>query len=209
MRYLFLFLLVFCSAIGLNANQNQGDTFYIKIHFLYGSKPAREFRHEESRWFGGKLGGHVGIETDSGVILNFIPSGSFHWFAQQKNRHSRFTTHGFHHFMECMGGDTDSNKYLSVTIQITSEQKKLLDSVGRAYLSETPFDYAFFGMRCAAAAYDVLAAIGVMPDYSYRRTWRKMFYPKLLRRKILKQAEANRWRAVHHAGTNRRNWEKD
>src|ERR1700741_2237387 len=69
------------------------DSTIIKVHFLYGSKPAKQYKDSESKWFGGKLGGHVGIEVDSNRILNFIPQGEFHWFEKKKDPHSRYAIH--------------------------------------------------------------------------------------------------------------------
>src|SRR3954451_1597248 len=63
------------------------DSSVIKVHFLYGSKPFRKYKDTEPKWFGGMLGGHVGIETDSGQILNFTPRGSFHWLAKKDSLH--------------------------------------------------------------------------------------------------------------------------
>jgi hypothetical protein len=47
------------------------------VHFLYGSKPSREARDIEKKWFGGKLGGHVGIEITPDSILNFVTVDKF------------------------------------------------------------------------------------------------------------------------------------
>jgi hypothetical protein len=69
------------------------DTAYLKVHFLYGSKPLKKFRDTEQKWFGGILGGHVGIEGDSDRIVNFLPSGKFHWFAKKNELHSTYAIH--------------------------------------------------------------------------------------------------------------------
>jgi hypothetical protein len=49
----------------------------VVVHFLYGSKPSREARDIEKKWFGGKLGGHVGIEITPDSILNFVTVDKF------------------------------------------------------------------------------------------------------------------------------------
>src|SRR5688500_17978347 len=66
------------------------DTVYLKVHFLYGSKPLKAFKDTEPKWFGGILGGHVGIEGDTDQILDFGPDGRFHVFAHKGNRNSSF-----------------------------------------------------------------------------------------------------------------------
>ncbi len=53
------------------------DTTYIQVKFLYGSKPARGYHNEEARWFGGILGGHVGIGMDSNQVISFNRMVSF------------------------------------------------------------------------------------------------------------------------------------
>src|SRR5690349_15487231 len=91
------------------------DSTFIRVHFLFGSRPARNFRHEEARYFGGVLGGHVGIEGDSNQVLNFVPSGKLHIIAKKKDRHSRYTIHSKEHFDEIFDTRHDSVKMLSIT----------------------------------------------------------------------------------------------
>jgi len=155
------------------------------------------------------LGGHVGIEGDSGKILNFGPRGRFHWFARRTDRHSGYALHSLDGFYSIMGGDPDSNKKTIIYIPITQLQKKKFDSISAAYLQATPYDYALFGMRCGAAAYDILAQLDLMPAYCHSRTWKKILYPKKLRKRLLKKATANGWRILRQDGSHKRKWEKD
>lgn len=185
------------------------STYYIKVHFLYGSKPKREYKSSEKKWFGGKLGGHTGIEFDSNTIIDFVHQGNFHYIAHKKDCHSRFAIHNPTEFWEIFGGETDSVKKLSVTIPITAVQKRILDSLTQTYTSNTPYDYAFIGMRCGAATYDILSQLGIVKSYSHRKTYRKIFYPKKLRKRILKMAQRNHWEITRQAGTRRRKWERD
>jgi hypothetical protein len=204
-RLIFFFFLIrrffFC--------QVKNDSLFIKVHFLYGSKPKKRFKATESKWFGGILGGHVGIEKDSNVVFNFVPSGSFHVFAKKKEKHSRFTTHSSDSFWTIMGSHHDSVKKLSVFIPVSAKQALLFDSLSKAYAAQTPYDYAFFGMRCGAAAYDVLAKIGVVKKFRYRKTYRKIFYPKRLRKRLIRKAKKNGWKMLKHEGSERRKWEGD
>jgi len=185
------------------------DTIYIKVHFLYGSKPKREFKNIESKWFGGKLGGHVGIEIDSNKIIDFIPHGGFHYFAHKDNYCSKFATHDLKSFWEIFGGSAESVKKLTIVIPITLRQKLKLDSIYNAYSQKTPYDYAFVGMRCGSAAYDILSQIELLKKYSYRKTYLKIFYPKKIRKRLLKKATQNKWTLDKQEGTKRRKWEKD
>jgi hypothetical protein len=180
----------------------------IKVHFLYGSRPYSKYKKMERKWFGGILGGHVGIETDSGHILNFRSKGNFHVFTSNKNMHSRFDDHNYTDFYSLFGSDPDSVKWAIVTIPVTKSQKEKLDSLSALYLKKTPYDYALIGMRCGAAAYEILSYLGIMKNYSHQKTYWKIFYPQKLRRRLLEKAIENKWPIERQEGTLRRKWEK-
>jgi hypothetical protein len=163
----------------------QDSSAYIKVHFLYGSKPKREYKYVESKWFGGIMGGHVGVEIDSNKILNFVPNGKFHVFAKKYNRHSKYAIHSKNNFYEILGGNMTSVKKVVFFIPITKRQKQKIDSLAQAYINQTPYDYALFGMRCASATYEVLAQLGVLKNYSYSKIYKKVFYPRRLRKQLL------------------------
>ena len=193
----------------LSDSLKNSSSYFLKVHFLYGSRPAKKFKQEESKWFGGILGGHVGVEKDSGKIFNFVPSGKFHVFSHKKKRHSKFTFHSNSSFYSILGGNDDSVKKLCVEIPITKTQAEKFDSLTKLYTAQTPFDYAFIGMRCGAAAYYVLAQLGIVKKFGQRRTFLKIFYPKKLRKRLLKKAGKNNWHFVRQDGSKRRIWEKD
>ena len=201
-------LILVCFTLSIAFCSYSSDSSYIKIHFLYGSKPKKEFKATEGKWFGGLHGGHVGIEYDTNKIIDFVPSGKFHYVEKHNNRHSSFTEHDTTSFWEIFGSHTDSMKKMTIIIPIASHQKKKLDSLVKAYFKETPYDYAFVGMRCAAASYDILAQIGVTKKYSRRRTYRKNFYPKRTRKKLVRLAKRNNWRIIKKEGSLRRKWER-
>lgn len=184
------------------------NTHYIRVHFLYGSRPLHKYRDTERKWFGGVLGGHVGIESDSGRIINFRSNGNFHVFQNKKDMHSRFDVHDFNGFYALFGSNPDSVKKVVITIPVSAEQKHKFDSIGTAYLKQTPYDYALFGMRCGAAAYEILAQLGIMKEFSYQKTYMKIFYPQKLRRRLLTMAGKNNWTIERYEGTSRRKWER-
>ncbi len=185
------------------------DTFYIKVHFLYGSRPFKKYKDTELKWFGGVLGGHVGIESDSNKILNFLPSGKFHWFAKKDDKHSTYAEHSIDNFYSILGGHQDSVKKAIVIIPISRQQKLKFDSISLAYLKQTPYDYALFGMRCGAATYEILGQLGILPSYSYRKTYKKIFYPKKLRKRLFKLAKQFSWTIQRKDGSFKRKWEQD
>lgn len=181
---------------------------YIKVHFLYGSKPLNEYKESEKKWFGGKLGGHVGIEVDAEQIVSFVPKGKLHIFSHRTNRHSTFVVHSSEGFYKIFG-DADSVKRAIIYIPTSQTAKVNLDSIFESYFRDVPYDYAFFGMRCGAATYEILAQFGVLDQYPIGKVWRKIFYPRKLRKRLFKKASDNGWLVVTGEGSIKRKWEKD
>jgi hypothetical protein len=201
-----LITLFFCLISFLSYSQ---DTTFIKVHFLYGSKPLKKYKDTEQKWFGGILGGHVGVEGDSGKIINFLPKGKFHIFAKKENKHSTYAVHSTENFYSILGGNGDSVKMAVVYIPVSSKTKQIFDSLTKVYLNETPYDYAFVGMRCGGAAYDILGKIGIVQNYSYSKTYKKIFYPKKLRKRLFAKAKENGWKVFTQNGSVKRKWERD
>lgn len=205
-HFLLLFFLLFTtSVLGTDT-----DSTTIKVHFLYGSKPAKGYKDVEYKWFGGILGGHVGIEFDSNRVSNFLPYRGFHIFGRRKkkNRRSAYTTQTVKGFWEIFGSPEDSVKKLTVEIPVSVHQQILLDSVMTQYTRDTPYDYAFIGMRCASSTYDLLAQIGIFKPLPIWRMTFKVFYPRPLRKRILHMAKKNNWYYTTQEGTKRRKWER-
>jgi hypothetical protein len=201
-----LLALIFCFSFCQLFSQ---DTVFLKVHFLYGSKPLKAYKDTEEKWFGGILGGHVGIENDSDIIINFLPSGKFHLFAKKDDEHSIYATHSINDFYGILGGDPDSVKKAIVFIPVTMQQKQKFDSITNAYLKQVPYDYALFGMRCGAAAYEILGQLEILPAYSYSKTYKKIFYPKKLRSRLFAKATENDWAITRQEGSVKRKWESD
>ena len=214
-RFAFLFFsLFFIQGISVQnihaqpAPAAEPDTAYIKVHFMYGSRPYKKYKDSERKWFGGILGGHVGIEGDSGQILNFRPKGNFHVFSSKKNKHSHYEEHTFNEFYALFRSNPDSVKKAIVTIPVTPLQKQKFDSLNALYLQQSPYDYALFGMRCGAATYEILGQLGILRNYNYRKTYMKIFYPQKLRKRLLSIAEQNNWNIERYEGSPKRKWEK-
>ena len=176
------------------------STYTIKINFLYGSRPAKGYHEQESKYFGGIKGGHVNIEA-GGRVLDFTP-GNNPLFPHNKKPSGGFS---INHSVSWDGDE----KWKTIIIPISEEQyielQRLFDSVA----AKTPYDYAIFGMRCAAASYDVLSKIGLFEEYTNTKNVAKHFYPKLLRKKILKWAEKNNYTVISNEGRPSRKWESD
>ena len=176
------------------------STYTIKINFLYGSKPAKGYHQQESKLFGGIKGGHVNIEA-GGRVLDFTP-GNNPLFPHNKKPSGGFSIN------QSVSWDGD-DKWKTIIVPVSEEQymelQKLFDSVA----SKTPYDYAIFGMRCAAASYDVLSKIGLFKEYPNTKNVATHFYPKLLRKKVLKWADKNNYTVISNDGRSSRKWESD
>lgn len=200
-RILFLLCVLFS---GLHAQ----DSTCLKVHFIHGSRPKKQFKNTEKKWLGGIKGGHVGVEACDGRIINFMPKGKFHWFSHPNNRHSHYVNNDKGQFYNYFSSAPDSLETTVITIPVSVAQKAQFDHITTQYLRETPYDYAFIGMRCAAASYDMLAHAGVVKMLPARRIGKKIFYPKILRKKLLRKARKNNWTIVTQPGTYQRKWEK-
>ncbi len=203
MKAIIIFLLLVYS------NAQGQDSTYLKVHFLYGSKPIKKYKESEKKWFGGKLGGHVGIESESQRIVNFRKKGKYHRFAKCKDKHSMYVVYNDSSFYSIFGSHPDSVKKAIVYVPVSKYQKVKFDSIATSYINQVPYDYALFGMRCGAASYEILGQLDILPRYSNRSTIIRIFIPKYLRKKLLKLACKNNWTVEHHIGTQRRKWEKD
>jgi hypothetical protein len=193
-----LILISFLIAGNTIAQQN------ITVHFLYGSKPAKGFKHEEKKWFGGKKGGHVTIEAGDSII-GFQPGGNCHVFGKKKKANGYFNAKQKDIFIK----DTVTLKYTSVIIPLDVDGYCKIKTTMNNYLKKSPYDYAFLGMRCAAATYDILETTGMVKKRTRMGKWVSFFYPQLLRRRILKVAAENNFSVVKTKGRASRIWEKE
>jgi hypothetical protein len=173
----------------------------IKLNFLYGSRPEKHFKNSESKVFGGIKGGHVNIEAN-GRVLDFMP-GDNPLFPKNKKPSGGFRLNSSIYW------DTTTSKWMTILIPVSYSQMQQLNTIFDTYSQETPYDYAIFGMRCAAASYDVLSEIGVVKKINDRKNVFKNFYPKLFRKRMLKWAKINSHTVLYHPGKSSRKWEKD
>lgn len=199
-----LLFVFFCSEIGANIDSLQAnDSGFIKVHFLYGSKPKKKYKKTEKPWFGGIHGGHVSIEAE-GYVYGFDSKGTFHWVSKGR-LNSRFLIERVTQWVD----DTATLKYTTITIPVSRAQLDSLHKIHQSYLQQTPYDYAFIGMRCAAATYDILGQIGIVEWVPNSKNTFKNFYPKLLRKKMLKLAAQRGYKVYRQQGRKTRKWERD
>ena len=132
-------IFIFSILCGINPLFSQSDSLILKVHFLYGSKPAKHYKKTESKYFGGLHGGHVTIELEN-IDYGFSPSGKVHIFAHKKNYHGAFG------FYDTQGKEpyTNEEKYAIVKIPISKNDAIKVKEIFEKYLELTPYDYAFF-----------------------------------------------------------------
>jgi hypothetical protein len=198
MRHLRLFISILLLCITVNTVFAQQT---IQLHFLYGSKPAKGYKAVESKHFGGLKGGHVNIEVN-GRVLDFLP-GKCPLFPNNKK------PSGGYYINHSISWDTAHTKWTTISIPVSSIQLQQLEQLMDSFAKRTPYDYAVFGMRCAAASYDVLSRIGLLKKMKNAKKVTKFFYPKLLRKKMMKWARQRGYPVIQHEGRPSRKWEAD
>ncbi|MBS1634529.1 MAG: hypothetical protein JST26_01315 [Bacteroidetes bacterium] len=160
-------------------------------------------KKSEPKYFGGLHGGHVTIEVDS-IDYGFEPANGFHVIAHRKNFKSDFVAR-----KAPVPRYGEGSKMTTILIPLTAQQYALINEVHACYCANTPYDYAFFGMRCAASAEHILEIIGLSKPKGITSTILTTFYPKKLRKRLLKLASRNHYQVIRQEGRQTRVWEKD
>jgi len=178
---------------------------YIRVNFLYGSRPLREFRATEKKVFGGLHGGHVTIQVgDLDYGFRRTTTQRTHIFPRKK-RASVFVS-------RALNGQrrySADRKTVTFLIPVTNQQLASLEQIHAAYCDSTPYDYAFFGMRCAAATQEILGKIGVLKERNRFFSAAMAFYPKSLRKRVFRLARKNNYEIIRTEGRVTRRWERD
>lgn len=178
---------------------SQTDTLVVEV--IYGSKPLAK---SEAHWFGGKLGGHIGLRIGQDSIMHFLPGGRVN--ATNANSDTgRYIISTEKQFYRIFAAD--SLKTCRIFIPISPSQKQLLLSDSKAFLEKGPYPYSLFGMRCAAACYHLLSLANVTEDLSQRKMTWKFIYPRKLRKYLFREAEKTHWKITRTAGAVNRKWD--
>lgn len=193
--------LLFCFTQGF---AQADSSHYIKVNFLYGSKPHRAHKSTEQKSFGGLHGGHVTIQAGD-LDYGFRRTNKNTHIFPNKKRASVFTVRE----LEGKSRYGEGRKTVTFIIPLSSEQYQSLGQIHQAYCDSTPYDYAFFGMRCAAATQEILGEIGVLNKKKRFFNIVTTFYPKRLRKRIFRLAEAKGFEVIKTEGRPTRKWERD
>jgi hypothetical protein len=193
------FLLIFGIAF------SQADTSHIiKVSFLYGSKPKRQFKSTEPKYFGGLHGGHVSIQVDD-VDYGFEPATNRVHIFPKKKRKSDFVDRP----LKGQSRYNKDSKTVTFLIPVSEKQYSDLNKIHKCYSDTAPFDYAFFGMRCASTTQDILAQIGILKKKRRFNNIVTTFYPKKLRKRMFRLAKKKLYQVLKTEGKPTRKWERD
>jgi hypothetical protein len=177
----------------------------IRIHFIHGSFPKKGCEDQRIR-VGSLLGGHVEIEIDSLVFgFEFEDPNRIPIFPEKDQclYNSKFTKKTKAFWLQ----ETELDKMTSINIPVSETQKEtLLNKLQKQHL-QAPYDYSFFGIRCASSTYEDLAEIGILPAKTRRQYIFHAFYPRQLRLKMWKWANKNNLEVGLKSGIDCRVWE--
>lgn len=179
-------------------------THYIRVNFLYGSKPHRDHKDTERKHFGGIHGGHVTIQAGD-LDYGFRHTSKNTHIFPRKNRASTFS-------VRQLNGKSrygEGRKTVTFVIPISKQQYDTLQRIHEGYCEATPYDYAFFGMRCASSTQEILGKIGVLKNRSRFSNVFTAFYPQRLRKRIFRLARAKNYEIITTEGRPTRKWERD
>lgn len=172
------------------------------IHIIYGSKPIDK---NEPKWFGGKLGGHIGLQISDKKIIHFVPNGHVNGFNAFSDT-GRFLNSSITNFYRTF--PETKFKTARVYIPVNRSQFDSIISKCQNYLSNPPYPYALFGMRCASACYDLLNPV-LTPSLSQNRMTWKFLKPRQFRKYIFNLARKEGWIIKLEPGSVARKWDHD
>ncbi len=185
---------------------SQIDTsHYIKVCFLYGSRPKVKYRYVEPRYFGGIHSGHVTIQVDD-IDYGFHPTKKpVHLFPRKKHDRCEYMDT----VLNGKNRHTSDDKTATFIIPVTEKQYIHIKQILTEYVITTPYDYAVFGMHCTGAARDVLGQVGIFKKKKHFLIIMTTFYPKALRKKMFRIAKENNFIIIKTEGKQTRKWERD
>jgi hypothetical protein len=199
-RVILLLLFIVCGTVLLAQEPDSIRTIY--VHILHGSRPDAP---NEYKSIGGYRGGHVVTQVDTFVYGFNFRSRKIHTFPSRKNNSGIFEKEGVVEWRS----DKKKFKITTFAIDVSIAQHDSLQALYEKYLQGSPYDYAFFGMRCAASSYHMLGCVQVIEPCSRARSVRKAFHPKALRKRLVAMAEEKKFRIIVQKGSRTRKWEGD
>ncbi len=172
------------------------------IHFIHGSIPMENCIYSRKR-LGGLLGGHVEIELAGSVYGFRLAKLPVHIFVDNSHFNSKYEVNTKEAWLK----RTEYEKMTSVYLPISKGQKDKLQVLLTAYLAKSPYDYAFFGTRCATSTAEVLSKSGIIYPLSNTENSIAFLSPHPLRQTLLQLAHTRHFLVVNKKGVDCRYWE--
>ena len=198
------FICPFFFSASFHASLVSDTSALLKVYFLYGSKPKFKYRHTEKREFGGLHGGHVSLVIN-GEDIGFERANGLHVFSHRNNKKAQFRCR----LADLVLHEHKNSKVAVVHIPLGKSQFSRLQNILSVYRASLPYDYAFFGMRCAASTSEILSQIGLVKKRKRIGHILHAFYPRPFRRSLLRKAQKQGWLVSRQPGRTTRKWEKD
>ena len=201
----FLYLLIGYFGFTTSPYQCENCIDEITVHFIHGSYPKKGCTDQRER-VGGLLGGHVEIEIDSFMYgFEFNDQNNIHIFPRKKADlfNSKFTMKSISDWTI----ETVYDKITSITIPLASQKKNELVAKLQMNQMDMPYDYSFFGMRCASATYEDISNLGILAEKSRFQYIVNAFYPRQLRKRMVQWAKYNNLKVGYKEGIDCRVWE--
>ena len=172
------------------------------IHFIHGSIPMENCIYARKR-LGGLLGGHVEIELEGRVYGFRLDKLPVHIFVDKGHFNSKYEVNNKAAWLK----RTEYEKITAVYLPISKEQKDKLQAILTDYLAKSPYDYAFFGTRCATSTAEVLSKSGIICRLSNIENSIAFLSPHPLRQTLLQLAKEKHFLVVRKKGVDCRYWE--
>jgi hypothetical protein len=179
------------------------QTEYIKVHFKHGSVRRKEFKNTEYIELGGRLGGHVLVEIGDEVYDFAFTNYRFHLFPMKKHCIGQFSVMSIEQFQN----HYQDQRVTSFIIPAADSNIEKLRTLYQNNINKCPYDYAVFGMRCTASAWEMIGSAHILPSIPHRKAVYGAFYPRQWRKKLYRMARAQHWKIEYQEGTTRRKWE--
>lgn len=172
------------------------------IHFIHGSIPMKNCIYPRKR-LGGLLGGHVEIQVEGRIYGFRLAKLPVHIFVDNNNFNSKYEVNTKEAWLK----RTVYEKITSVYLPISEGQKDKLQAILTAYLANSPYDYAFFGTRCATSTAEILSKSGIIYPLSNIENSIAFLSPHPLRQTLLQLAKEKHFLVIYKKGVDCRYWE--
>lgn len=172
------------------------------IHFIHGSIAQENCIYSRKR-LGGLLGGHVEIELAGRVYGFRLAQLPVHIVVDNRHFNSKYEVNSKEAWLK----RTEYEKMTSVYLPISKKQHDKLQAILTDYLAKSPYDYAFFGTRCATSTAEVLSQSGIICPLSDGQNYIAFLSPHPLRQTLLALAKERHFVVTRKKGVDCRYWE--